>query len=65
MKKSLLLALIIVAIVIACVVGSYAFAFGVILLKLVFGLSVVVIFTLGVLVGRFFPYKSKKQILHG
>lgn len=66
MKKSyLIIALIIAVIVAAGFVGSYVFAFGVFLFKAVLGLLAIIIFVLGVVVGRLFPYKDKNQILKG
>jgi hypothetical protein len=64
-KKYLIIIFIIAAIVAACFVGSYVFAFGVFIFKAVLGLLAIIIFLLGVIVGRYFPYKEKKQILKG
>lgn len=64
MKKNYLILVLIVAAA-ACFVGSYVFAFGVFLFKAVLGLLAIIIFALGVVVGRLFPYKDKKQILKG
>ena len=67
MKKYIIIALIIAAVVIACVIGSYTIALGAFLFKVMLGLVAIIIFSIGIVIGRFFPYKSKseKQILNG
>jgi len=64
MNKYLIILLVIALIVIACLIGSYVLALGVFLFKLMLGLVAVIIFALGIVIGRFFPYKSKKQLLN-
>jgi hypothetical protein len=65
MKKFAVITLIFVALVIACYIGSYVFALGAFLFKAMLGLVAIIIFALGFVIGRFFPYKSDKQILKG
>jgi uncharacterized membrane protein len=67
MNKYLVIALVIAAIVIACLIGSYVFVLGAFIFKVMLGLVAVIIFALGIVVGRFFPYKNKnsKQQLNG
>lgn len=66
-KKYLIIAIIIAAITIACLIGGYVFTLGVIIFKIMLGMVAVIIFSLGVLIGRFFPYKdkAKKELLKG
>ena len=65
MKKYVIIAVVIAALVVACIIGSYAIALGAFLFKVMLGLVAIIIFSVGVIVGRFFPYKSEKQILKG
>ena len=65
MNKYLVIFLIIVVLIVAAFIGSYVFALGAFLFKVMLGLVAAIIFTLGVVIGRFFPYKSKKQVLEG
>jgi len=67
MNKYLTIVLIIVVLVIAAMIGSYVFALGAFLFKVMLGIVAVIIFALGFVMGRFFPYndKSKKQQLNG
>jgi len=63
--KYWIILLVIVGLIVAAYLGSYVLALGVFLFKLMLGVVALVIFVLGILIGRFFPYKSKKQILNG
>lgn len=63
MKKYSVIAIIIALLIMAAVFGSYIFALGAFLFKVMLGLVAVIIFVLGVVIGRCFPYKSKKQLL--
>jgi hypothetical protein len=67
MNKYVVILLVIVALVIAAMIGSYVFALGAFLFKVMLGLVAIIIFVLGFVIGRFFPYKSKseKQLLKG
>jgi len=62
--KYVVIFLIIVGLVVAAYLGSYVFALGMFLFKVMLGLVALFIFALGVIIGRFFPYKSKKQLLN-
>ena len=65
MNKYVIIAIVIAVLAIACFIGANAIVIGAFLIKAFIGLGVAVIFMLGFLVGRFFPYKSKKQLLNG
>lgn len=62
-NRILTFAIIIVAIVLAFVVGYYAVELSVFLFKAMVGLVAIIIFLLGFFIGRFFPYKSNKKTL--
>ena len=64
MNKYLIIALIIMALIIAALIGSYVFALGAFLFKVMLGLVAIIIFALGIVIGRFFPYNSKKKLLN-
>ena len=64
MNKYLIIAIIIAALIIAAFAGSYIFALGMFLFRVMLGLIGIIVFVLGIIIGRFFPYKSKKQILN-
>jgi hypothetical protein len=67
MKKYVVIFFVIVALVIAALVGNYVFALGAFLFKVMLGLVAIIIFSLGVIIGRFFPLKDKeeKKLLKG
>lgn len=62
--KYVVIFLIIVGLIVAAYLGSYVFALGMFLFKVMLGLVALFIFALGIIIGRFFPYKNKKQILN-
>ena len=62
--KYVVIFLVIVGLIVAAYLGSYVLALGMFLFKLMLGLVALFIFILGVIIGRFFPYKSKKQVLN-
>lgn len=57
----LLIMIVIVALILAAVIGSYVFALGAFLFKVMLGLVAIIIFIVGILIGRFFPYKNKER----
>ena len=63
-NKFLIAFVIVLVAVVAAVVGTYAFELGAFLFKAMIGLVAIIIFALGVVIGRFFPYKSKKGLLN-
>lgn len=65
MNKYLVIFFVIVALIVAAFIGSYVFALGAFLFKVMLGLVALIIFSLGFVIGRFFPYKNDKQILNG
>jgi undecaprenyl pyrophosphate phosphatase UppP len=62
-NKALIIITIIAALIIAGVIGTYAFELGAFLFKVMVGIVAIIIFTIGLLIGRFFPYKKKKKQL--
>jgi uncharacterized membrane protein len=65
MNKYLVIFFAIVALIVAAFIGSYVFALGAFLFKVMLGLVALIIFSLGFAIGRFFPRKNDKELLKG
>ena len=63
MNKYFIILLIIVALVVAALIGSYVFALGAFLFKVMLGIVALIIFLFGFVIGRFFPYNKKNKTL--
>lgn len=62
-NRILTFAIVIVAIILAFVVGYYAVELSVFLFKAMVGLVAIIVFLLGFFIGKFFPYKRKEKTL--
>jgi predicted Na+-dependent transporter len=62
-NRILTIVIIVIAIVLASVVGYYAVELSMFLFKAMIGLIAIVIFLIGFFIGKFFPYKSKEKTL--